>query len=87
MFVTQNKFFLIKRPDLVAAGGVLSRFVSLKSGLPQGSVICPSLFNIYVNNLYKTVAHSPICEYPDETVLPYRHLTYVDVLTNYDMAW
>ena len=60
--------FLKDRLQAVAVEGKVSSYVRVKSGLPQGSVLDPSLFLIYMNNLPSRVS-SVSRLFADDTLL------------------
>lgn len=68
--------FLQNRSQLVSIKGLHSVKVSLKSGVPQGSVLSPLLFNIYVNDMSTSVSNCSLYQYADDTLLLTSHLSY-----------
>lgn len=75
-FLTLLTNFLQDRSQLVSIKGIHSVKVSLKSGVPQGSVLSPLLFNIYVNDMSTSVSNCSLYQYADDTLLLTSHLTY-----------
>ena len=65
--------FLQDRKQAVVADGAKSDSVAVKSGVPQGSVLGPSLFMVYINDLPGTVS-SPVQLLADDTAI-YRPIT------------
>ena len=71
--------FLQNRTQSIVIDSMESSKVTVKSGVPQGSVIGPFLFNIYVNDL----ADWTECElflFADDTKLFVRHLIWSHIV-------
>lgn len=63
--------YLSERRQRVVVGDEFSRWVAVRSGVPQGSILGPLLFNIFVNDLPDVVQTSKIMLYADDTTLYY----------------
>ena len=48
------KSHLQNRPQIVKVGGITSNPMTVKFRVPQGSVLGPSLFLIYINDIHKS---------------------------------
>ena len=60
--------YLLNRKQRVVINGTYSDFSSIESGVPQGSVLGPLLFLIYINDLEKNIK-SNIKLFADDTML------------------
>ena len=63
------KDFLTSRKQTVVIDGVKSRYVNVKSGLPQGTVLAGLLFLIFINDLPDSVVKSFTGVFCDDTLL------------------
>lgn len=59
------------REQCVRLNNVSSNYLTLTSGVPQGSILGPLLFTIYTSNLVSNVNHCKIHLYADDTQLYY----------------
>ena len=48
-----------------------SEFIPFNRGVPQGSVLSPLLFSIYVADMYKIIKHSTLKQYADDSQVYY----------------
>ena len=61
------KEFLNNRKQRVMVNGVPSSWHDVVSGIPQGSVLGPVLFVVYINTLVDEVDHSEVSMFADDT--------------------
>ena len=63
------KSYLSDRTQCCSINGVKSKFRSISFGVPQGSILSPLLFIIYMNDLPNSVKGTKIKMYADDTNL------------------
>ena len=61
--------FLMERTQQVILDGTTSSTVPVVSGVPQGSVLGPLLFIIYINDLPEYIKHCKVRLFVDDCVL------------------
>ena len=69
---TANKWFksyLKNRKQYVSVNGIDSQSITILHGVPQGSVLGPLLFLIYINDLHSAIKFSSVYHFADDTNL------------------
>ena len=66
--------YLLDRKQKVRTDSGESRWVTMKNGVPQGSILGPLLFLVLVSDLYKSISNGKYHMYADDTQL-YYHCT------------
>ena len=61
------KSYLLDRRHCVSLAGYSSDYLPVKSGIPQGSILGPLLFLIYVNDMFPYVIHSSLLMFADDS--------------------
>ena len=81
------KSYLSSRTQAVCIGNELSSHKNGLSGVPQGSVLGPVLFILYINDLVSSVQFSQVMMYADDTVIYYSspQLSEIELKLNLDL--
>ena len=61
--------YLSERKQRVVMNGVCAGWSDVRTGVPQGSILGPLLFIVFVNDLPSVVSHSEVCLYADDTTV------------------
>ena len=67
--VTMIKSYLSDRWQRIKINCEFSSWTELLTGVPQGSVLGPLLFNIYLNDLFWVHENTDVCNFADDTTI------------------
>ena len=87
---TANNWFssyLENRTQFLSINGYLSGLLFIRCGIPQGSLLGPLLFPIYLNVLHYAIMHCKILHFADDTnLLNFSHsIKKINKHVNYDL--
>jgi hypothetical protein len=69
------KTYLMNRRQRVKINNSVSQDLEVEYGVPQGSVLGPLLFNIYINEIFSLPLYGVVTGYADDTSLLYSYKT------------
>ena len=61
--------YLSGRTQKVQLNGVTSNSLHINTGVPQGNILGPLLFLIFINDMPNVISHGKMCLYADDTTL------------------
>ena len=80
--------YLNGRSQVVEVHGHKSKRIDIKHGVPQGSVLGPLLFLIYINDLHRSIINSKVFHFADDTGLLFssKSLKKINTKINQDLS-
>ena len=57
------------RKQRTKVGSAYSKWSKIRRGIPQGSILGPLLFNIFINDIFMIIEQSDICNFADDNTL------------------
>ena len=87
----ENKWFksyLNNRTQCVSVNGTISNPKTIMSGVPQGSILGPLLFLLFINDMSDSIMNSTVDMYADDTLIYFCHrdVKTIETCLNNDLA-
>ena len=67
--MAEYKYLFVGGSQRVCIGSNLIDFLDIIRGLPQGSILGPILFNIFINDLMLVIQETQVCNFADDTTI------------------
>ena len=69
--VSLIKSYLTNRKQQIKVNNVLSSWADIHKGVPQGSIMEPLLFNVFISDIFSVVKHGSLYNYADDNTLSF----------------
>jgi hypothetical protein len=79
--VSLLKSYLTDRKQQIKIGNVVSKWDGIKKGVPQGSILGPLLFNVFINDIFSFVNKSNLYNYADDNTLSFHSPNYNELIS------
>ena len=77
--------YLSDRKQQVKIGNVTSKWADISKGVPQGSILGPLLFNVFINDIFYFVQKGTLYNYVDDNTLSFHSPNFDDLVHFFKM--
>ena len=61
--------YLSFKKQRIKVGSAYSKWSKVRHGIPQGSILGPLLFNVFINDIFMIIKQSDICNFANDNTL------------------
>ena len=72
--------YLSNRKQQIKIGNIVSTWANIQKGVPQGSILHPLLFNVFINDIFYFIKHCDLYNYADDNTLSFHSPNFDDVV-------
>jgi hypothetical protein len=65
--------YIVNRKQQIKIGNIVSTWANIQKGVPQGSILGPLLFNVFINDIFYFIKHCDLYNYADDNTLSSSH--------------
>ena len=65
------KSYLSDRKQRIKLNNIVSSWSEIKKGVPQGSILGPLLFNVFINDIFYFIEHGTLYNYADDNTISF----------------
>ena len=73
--------YLSDRKQQIRIGNIVSKWENVQKGVPQGSILGPLLFNVFINDIFYFIHKSDLYNYADDNTLSFHSPHYEKVIS------
>ena len=63
--------YLLDRTHQIKIGNVVSSWADIQKGVPQGSILGPLIFNVFINDIFYFIKKCTLYNYADDNMLSF----------------
>ena len=69
------------RKQQIKLGNTVSTWANINKGVPQGSILGPLLFNVFINDIFYFISKGTLYNYADDNTLSFHSPDYDEIIS------